>query len=153
MVLKEKGVLWPGNPEIAAKYREKIYYFSGYEAREKFVREPAAFLSQELQPKKPPCTRLIILGPRGSGKTTHGKYLADKLGLFHISFRHRLQEIIMPKLRRKIGPEFKEGHEFDWELKRQREEEKQRITLETATEAGEFRFLHFLISRVLKFST
>jgi YHS domain-containing protein len=44
VALKEKGVLWPGDPECSAKYREKIYYLSNDEAREKFLANPAAFV-------------------------------------------------------------------------------------------------------------
>ena len=47
VALQEKGVLWPGNPEVAAKYREKIYYISTSEAREKFLENPTAFLPKE----------------------------------------------------------------------------------------------------------
>lgn len=58
-----------------------------------------------------PPVRLLILGPRGAGKTLHGRHLAKKLGLFHISFRERLQELIIAKTKKKIGPEFEEDNE------------------------------------------
>lgn len=53
--------------------------------------------------------RLVILGPRGSGKTLHGRHLAEKLGLFHIAFTERLQELIIAKTKKKIGPKYEEG--------------------------------------------
>ena len=143
VILKEKGVLWPGNPEISAKFREKVYYLSSYEARERFVHEPAKYVSKDLLPVKSPCTRLLIVGPRGSGKTSHGKYIAEKLGLFHIAFRERLQELIMPKLKRRLGPECKEGHEFEIEMRRMNEQEKQRVALEEIADAGLFFLFHF----------
>lgn len=37
------------------------------------------------------------MGVRGSGKTTHGHWLAQQLGLFHFQFRERLQELILAK--------------------------------------------------------
>ena len=43
---KENYVLWPGNPEIGAKYREKVYYFSSTEARDKFISEPTLYAAK-----------------------------------------------------------------------------------------------------------
>ncbi len=47
-----------------------------------------------------PPTRILLLGPRGSGKTTVGRQLAAKTGIFHISFHHYLQDLIMPKMKK-----------------------------------------------------
>ena len=58
-----------------------------------------------------PPVRLIVLGPRGAGKSLHGRYLAEKLGIFHISFKERLQELVIAKTKKKIGPEFEEEEE------------------------------------------
>lgn len=58
-----------------------------------------------------PPIRLLLLGPRGAGKTLHGRQIAKKLGLFHISFKDRLQELIMHKTKKKIGPEYEEDNE------------------------------------------
>ena len=44
----------------------------------------------------------MIIGPKGSGKTLHSRELAKKLGVFHISFRDRLQELIIAKTKKKI---------------------------------------------------
>jgi YHS domain-containing protein len=44
VALKDNFVLYPGNPEIASKYREKVYYFSTNEARDKFIVNPTEFL-------------------------------------------------------------------------------------------------------------
>lgn len=49
--LKENNVLFPGNPETAAKYREKVYYFATTEAREKFLANPDEFLPKTASPK------------------------------------------------------------------------------------------------------
>lgn len=54
---------------------------------------------------------MLILGARGAGKTLHGRQLAKKLGLFHISFKDRLQELIIAKTRKKIGPEYEEDNQ------------------------------------------
>ena len=47
VALQDKGVLWPGNPEVAAKFREKIYYLSTPEARDKFLEDPTVFLPKD----------------------------------------------------------------------------------------------------------
>ena len=50
VLLTEKGVLWPGDPECSAKFREKIYYFADDIAREKFLATPEAFLPKDRPP-------------------------------------------------------------------------------------------------------
>lgn len=43
-----------------------------------------------------------MLGTRGSGKTTHGEWLAQQLGVFHIQFREQLQTLIMAKTKKQV---------------------------------------------------
>lgn len=43
--LKENFVLYPGLPENAAKYKEKIYYFSTSEYRDKFLNDPEEYVA------------------------------------------------------------------------------------------------------------
>lgn len=43
---------------------------------------------------------MFLLGPSGAGKTTAGRELAAKYGIFHISFRQYLHELIAPKLKK-----------------------------------------------------
>lgn len=47
-----------------------------------------------------------MIGPKGAGKTLHGRNLAKQMGVFHISFKDRLQELIIAKTKRKIGSEY-----------------------------------------------
>ena len=47
VALKDRGVLWPGNPEIASKFREKTYYLSTPEARDEFLENPTKFLPKD----------------------------------------------------------------------------------------------------------
>ena len=44
--------------------------------------------------------RCFVIGPKSSGKTTLGRHLARKFGIFHISFRELLQEEILPKMKK-----------------------------------------------------
>ena len=46
-----------------------------------------------------------MLGPRGAGKTTQARKLADRLNIFHVKFRERLQELIFGKTKKFVGPE------------------------------------------------
>lgn len=43
--LKEDYILYPGLPEHAAKYQEKIYYFSNVEYRDKFLKNPEEYVA------------------------------------------------------------------------------------------------------------
>uniref|UniRef100_A0A8C7P6I5 Adenylate kinase 9 n=1 Tax=Oncorhynchus mykiss TaxID=8022 RepID=A0A8C7P6I5_ONCMY len=99
--LKENGALIPCLDEYAAKYREKAYYFSSTEARERFLLSPETYVSHT-QLLQAPALRVFLLGTRGSDKTTHGKWLAEKLGVFHIQFRECLQELILGKTQARV---------------------------------------------------
>ncbi|XP_072537006.1 adenylate kinase 9 [Salminus brasiliensis] len=101
VVLKEKGSLVPCMDEFTAKYRGKVYYLSSAEARDKFLQDPALY-APPTKMVKPPALRIFHLGVRGSGKTTHGRWLAQQLGLFHIQFRERLQELILAKTQSRV---------------------------------------------------
>ncbi|KAJ8355677.1 hypothetical protein SKAU_G00184710 [Synaphobranchus kaupii] len=103
VLLKESGVLMPRTDECAAKYRETAYYFSSPEARAQFLQNPEVYTAHA-EPLQAPALRVFLLGTRGSGKTTQGRWLADKLGVFHIQFRERLQELIMSKTQGPIPP-------------------------------------------------
>ena len=60
---------------------------------------------------QPPPIRLLIVGPKGAGKTLHGRCLAKQMGVFHISFKDRLQELIIAKTKKRIGPEYEDDEE------------------------------------------
>ncbi|XP_046530536.1 adenylate kinase 9 isoform X3 [Equus quagga] len=121
VVLKENFILRPCNTEESAKYRENIYYFSSPEAKEKFLEHPEEYVAGK-EPLKAPPLRICLLGPHGSGKTVCGRQLAEKLGIFHIQFEEFLQEKLMLKTEKKIGPEFEEDSEEE-QLARQELEE------------------------------
>ncbi|XP_048210476.1 adenylate kinase 9 [Perognathus longimembris pacificus] len=121
VALKENFILQPGSTEEAVKYREKIYYFSSSEAREKFLEHPEEYVAHG-QPLKAPPVRICLLGPRGSGKTLHARYLAKKFGIFHIQFDEFLQEKMLLKTERKFGPEFEEDSEEEQVTKQELEE-------------------------------
>ncbi|NXI45902.1 KAD9 kinase, partial [Galbula dea] len=110
--LKENFVLYPGLHEHAAKYQEKIYYFSTSEYREKFLKNPEEYVAHN-EPLKAPPLRVCLLGPHGAGKTTCARGIAAKLGIFHIQFEEYLQELILPKTKKKVGPHFEDELEED----------------------------------------
>uniref|UniRef100_A0A2K5QYS6 Adenylate kinase 9 n=1 Tax=Cebus imitator TaxID=2715852 RepID=A0A2K5QYS6_CEBIM len=121
VVLKENFILQPGNMEEAAKYREKIYYFSSAEAKEKFLEHPEEYVAYK-EPLKAPPLRLCLVGPHGSGKTMCGRQLAEKLNIFHIQFEEVLQEKLLLKTEKKVGPEFEEDSEDEEAAKQELEE-------------------------------
>lgn len=51
-----------------------------------------------------------MLGPKGAGKSLHSRNMARKMGLFHISFKDRLQELIIHKTKKRIGPEYEQDN-------------------------------------------
>ncbi|XP_064026093.1 adenylate kinase 9 [Pogoniulus pusillus] len=110
--LKENFVLCPGLYEHAAKYREKLYYFSTPEYRDKFLRNPEDYVAHNGPIQAPPL-RMCLLGTHGAGKSTCARQIAEKLGIFHIQFEEYLQELILPKTKEKVGPSFEEEPEED----------------------------------------
>ncbi|KAJ8009601.1 hypothetical protein DPEC_G00090590 [Dallia pectoralis] len=96
VALKDNGVLIPCLDDYAARYREKTYYLSSTEAKDRFLLSPDSYVSHT-QLLQVPAPRILMLGVRGSGKTVHGKWLAEQLGLFYIQFRELLQELILAK--------------------------------------------------------
>lgn len=46
VTLKEKNILFPCTDEYAAKYKEKVYYFSSSEARETFLLNPEVYVAK-----------------------------------------------------------------------------------------------------------
>ncbi|XP_021245471.1 adenylate kinase 9 isoform X3 [Numida meleagris] len=110
--LKEDYVLYPGLSEHAAKYQEKIYYFSNLEYRDKFLKNPEEYVAHH-EPIQAPPLRVCLLGTHGAGKTSCARWLADKFGIFHIQFKEYLQELLLPKTKEKIGLDFYEEPEED----------------------------------------
>ncbi|XP_023779691.1 adenylate kinase 9 isoform X1 [Cyanistes caeruleus] len=125
--LKENFVLYPGLQEYAAKYKEKIYYFSTSEYRDKFLKNPEEYVAHN-EPLQAPPLRVCLLGIHGAGKTTCARQIADKLGIFHIQFEEYLQELILPKTKRKVGPSFDEDHEDDNKIPEELEDFSQTMT-------------------------
>ncbi|XP_062043634.1 adenylate kinase 9 isoform X1 [Lepus europaeus] len=121
VVLKENFILHPGNVEEAVKYRDKIYYFSSAEAKDKFLERPEDYVAHE-EPLKAPPLRICLLGPRGAGKTVCGRQAAEKFGLFHIQFDEVLQEKLLLKIEKRVGPEFEEDLEEEQAAKQELEE-------------------------------
>ncbi|XP_062488517.1 adenylate kinase 9 [Pezoporus occidentalis] len=110
--LKENFVLYPGLYDQAAKYQEKMYYFSTPECRDKFLKNPEEYVAHN-EPIQAPPLRVCLTGAHGAGKTICARQVADKLGIFHIQFEAYLRELILPKTKVKVGPHFDEEPEED----------------------------------------
>ncbi|EDV21496.1 uncharacterized protein TRIADDRAFT_30390 [Trichoplax adhaerens] len=112
VTLKERNILHPGAPDTAVRFREHTYFFISNDARTQFLDNPNLFLSNG-KPLQPPPLRICIIGPRGSGKTFYGRTLSKQLGIFHITFRERLQELIITKTQKRIVDELEEELQDD----------------------------------------
>ncbi|NWW26717.1 KAD9 kinase, partial [Falcunculus frontatus] len=125
--LKENFVLYPGLQEHAVKYKEKIYYFSTSECRDKFLKNPEEYVAHK-EPLQAPPLRVCLLGIHGAGKSTCARQIADKLGIFHIQFEEYLQELILPKTKKKVEPSSDEDHEDDNQIPEELEDSSQTVT-------------------------
>ena len=46
VALKNQEVLWPGNLDISARYKDRLYAFSTDEAKEKFTEDPSLYVAE-----------------------------------------------------------------------------------------------------------
>ena len=92
VTLKEAHVLRPGDPQLAARYRGEWYEMATVEARAAFVADPDAYAPRDRPVSLPP-PRLCFIGPQAAGKTLHGRRIARRHRLPHVSFPERLAEI------------------------------------------------------------
>uniref|UniRef100_A0A0X3NG87 Adenylate kinase 9 n=1 Tax=Schistocephalus solidus TaxID=70667 RepID=A0A0X3NG87_SCHSO len=107
VALKEFQIMKPGDPEVVAEYLGKAYYFGTEEDRAKFLLEPTKYVDAGIQrPIKLPPLRICLVGPTGSGRSLHGRQLATRLNLIHISFPQLLQDIMLAKLHRNVGAQY-----------------------------------------------
>lgn len=82
--------------------REKGKHLEKFRNKERKDRQRVQLLFLFFLYPQPPALRVLMLGTRGSGKTTHGSWLAQQLGVFHIQFRERLQELILAKTQSRV---------------------------------------------------
>lgn len=78
-----------------------------------------------------PPLRVLLLGPRGSGKTRVGRQIAQDLGVFHVAMRDYLQEQLLAKMKR---PPLL--HEDEWDAGEEEEEEEADHEQEDEIEGG-----------------
>ena len=111
MTLYTRKILIPGSPEYQCRYRERFYRFSSEETKKAFFDNPLKYLPTARRKLKIPPPRVLIVGPRGCGKSTQARYLAEKLNIFHVKFRDYLQELIIGKTKVRIDTERDEDKE------------------------------------------
>uniref|UniRef100_A0A915EUU8 Adenylate kinase 9 n=1 Tax=Echinococcus canadensis TaxID=519352 RepID=A0A915EUU8_9CEST len=106
-------VLKPGDSELVATYKGLSYYLGSEKDMAKFMANPEKYVGRGYQPPlKPPPLRIALLGPPGTGKTLHGRQIASQLDLIHVSFDQMLQDVMMQKLKHRIGPEYEDDKEI-----------------------------------------
>jgi len=121
--LLSNGVLVPGNAELQARYRERVYRFSSEDNKALFLEDPEAYLPRRDERLHAPAPRFIIMGARGAGKSTQARLLAQKLDLFHVKFRDYLQEMVVGKSKRFLEPERDEDKEEEEDEEEEDEED------------------------------
>lgn len=84
---------------------------------------PEQFLPNARKRVKIPAHRIFIMGPKGSGKSTQARFLAEKLNIFHVKFRDYLQELIIGKLKKPAEPERDEDKDEEEHEEEEEEEE------------------------------
>lgn len=92
VTLKEAHVLRPGDPQLASRYQGEWYEMATAEARAAFVADPDAYAPRDRPVSLPP-PRVCFIGPPAAGKTLHGRRIARRHRLPHVSFPERLAEI------------------------------------------------------------
>ncbi|KAJ3092712.1 adenylate kinase [Quaeritorhiza haematococci] len=76
---------------LSLHYQSHLYYFSSEEARQAFAPEPHNFVTAR-KSMKPPPFRVMMLGPKYSGKTSCCKVLEKSSGAPHVDFDQFMQE-------------------------------------------------------------
>ena len=69
---------------MQAKYKEFTYAFQNTETNDLFLENPELYINPSSGPLDSPPMRLCILGPRGCGKSTQAKQIAEDNKTFHI---------------------------------------------------------------------
>ncbi|VEL26961.1 unnamed protein product [Protopolystoma xenopodis] len=57
---------------------------------------------------QPPPLRIVVIGPKGAGKTMQFRQLAMQLGLLHIIYDKLLEDVVLPKAGRRLGREYED---------------------------------------------
>jgi adenylate/nucleoside-diphosphate kinase len=104
VLLKDTNVLVPGDLEFQIKYKDDIFCCMDDENREKFLDAPEKYVSAEMPSSTPPPIRICCVGQLGSGKSTQIAKLAKEQGIFHIDWKSFLEEKLLEKYEKRIGP-------------------------------------------------
>ncbi|KAF8821132.1 hypothetical protein IE077_002436 [Cardiosporidium cionae] len=78
VLFKTEGWLFPGREELSAQFQNKRYLFSNSAHLDRFIHSPEEFVPNDNI--SPPPSRIMILGPCGSGVSTHISLLSQAWG-------------------------------------------------------------------------
>merc|ERR1712168_1452699 len=95
--------------EEDANTERELVYKAFLTTNDLFLENPEFYINSSNGPLDSPPMRLCILGPRGCGKTTQAKRIAEDNNAFHVSFRDLVQEQLLQITQGpKVGNEFNE---------------------------------------------
>lgn len=90
------GKVIQGSPEFACHYNGNVFVFGSEENMKAFLSEAKKYIQQ--RPSMPKIFRMLLLGPRGSGKHDQAKLLSDTYGWKIVDFKkivkQRIEELI-----------------------------------------------------------
>lgn len=98
-----KGKVVEGSTEFAASFNDRVFLFETEENQKEFCAQPKKFLKNS--PEMPGRFRLLLSGPKGSGKKTVAKNLSEKYGWKIVDWNALVQnKIKMMKERKEFLP-------------------------------------------------
>lgn len=86
------GKVLAGTPEFACHYNGNVFVFGNEENMKSFLSEPKKYIQEK--PSMPDLFRILMIGPKGSGKHVQAKLLSEIYGWKIVDFK----EIVKQKL-------------------------------------------------------
>ena len=93
VALARDRVLRPGNPDLAVAHNGMYFHLATEDNRTEFVAAPNHFVGTDAMPPALPPLRLLLAGPAGAGRLTHGRLLAAQHQLHFVSFAELVGQV------------------------------------------------------------